>query len=89
MDAAQKRYARRANCGRTCVGVRRLAEGKSLLLCQLRSLSMLRKRYFHYIREGKAYVIMKSVINGGDSVLHELMHYKVEGIDRHQNGAEV
>jgi len=50
---------------------------------------MLRKRYFHYIREGKAYVIMKSVINGGDSVLHELMHYKVEGIDRHQNGAEV
>lgn len=62
---------------------------KVLLLCQLRSLSMLRKRYFHYIREGKAYVIMKSVINGGDSVLHELMHYKVEGIDRHQNGAEV
>lgn len=45
------------------------------------SVAMLRKRYFHYIREGKAYVIMNSVINGSDSAVHELMHYKVEGID--------
>lgn len=52
------------------------------------SVAMLRKRYFHYIREGKAYVIMNSAINGGkqwarhyDSAVHELMHYKVEGID--------
>ena len=59
-----------------------------LLLCQLRSLGMLQKRFLHFVREGKAYVIMNSVINGGeqwarhyDSAVHELMHYKVEGIE--------